>query len=344
MDYLNGSILTKDGFIEGYVCIENNKISEIESGKCPEIPIAEGIILPLMVNAHTHCADSDVKIAPGMSIEELVAPPNGLKHQYLKNATDSELKESMKTYAKTSYANGIETFIDFREGGEKGCRLLREAVPDATILGRPVSPEYDSNEIDLILKTADGIGISSISDMNVNYIENIADQVRKAKKIFAIHVSERIREDIDTVLSMDPTFVVHMVEATDSDLLKCAEAEVPVVVCTTSNMYFKKIPPINRMIECGIDVAIGTDNAMLCRPDLRSEASVFSNVLVSQGGNPNYVWKAMINNGRKLLYHQSKIHLKVGMDANLSVMPCSNTYDLNNMLSDNRKIFRYEKP
>lgn len=137
-------------------------------------------------------------------------------------------------------------------------------IPGAVILGRPVSKELDTAEVEGILDVADGIGISSISDMDHRYIEAVADIVRERRKVFAIHVSERVREDIDFVLSLDPAFVVHMCEATDSDLAKCAEAEVPIVVCPTSNRYFGKAPPIARAQAAGADLALGTDNGMLC--------------------------------------------------------------------------------
>jgi len=341
MDILSGSVLTEDGIIDGFVCIENGVVTAVEEGIPPEPPLASGLITLPMVNSHTHCADAGLKVSSGMTIEELIAPPEGLKHIYLRGLEESSLENNIIAYARTSEMNGIGTFIDFREGGERGCRTLRKAAPGSTILGRPLSEEYDPYEISKILDVADGIGISGISDMDHRYIENVADQTRERRKIFAIHASERVREDIDLILSLDPAFVVHMVEATDSDLLKCAESEVPVVVCARSNLYFGKVPPVKRMLDCGVDVAIGTDNAMLCDPDMRSEASAFRDVLLSQGGSANDVVDPLFRNGRKILYPHNKIHTSVGMTADLTVLPCSGGSRIEDVLGNSGPIFRY---
>ncbi|MDR0509361.1 MAG: amidohydrolase family protein [Candidatus Methanoplasma sp.] len=342
MDVLSGSVLTDDGIIDGYVCIENGIVTAVEEGSPPKPHLAHGLIIPPMVNSHTHCADAGLKIPKGKTIEELVAPPNGLKHVYLRGLDESSLEDNIKAYARTSRMNGIGAFIDFREGGEKGCRILRKAAPEATILGRPVSEEYDEREISAILDVADGIGISGISDMDHGYIEKAADMARERRKIFAIHASERVREDIDFILSLDPAFVVHMTEATDPDLLKCAESEVPVVVCARSNQYFGKVPPVKRMLDCGVDVAIGTDNAMLCGPDMRSEASAFGDALLAQGGSVDDIIGPLLKNGRKILYPHNRICISAGMTADLAVLPCSGGFSMKDILRNKDLVYRYE--
>jgi cytosine/adenosine deaminase-related metal-dependent hydrolase len=159
--------------------------------------------------------------------------------------------------------------------------------------------------------------------------------------MLGIHVSERVREDIDSVLSLDPAFVVHMVEATDRDLLKCAEAEVPVVVCAGSNAYFGKVPPIKRMMDAGVDIAIGTDNAMLRAPDVRTEASVFFNALMAQGGDPNDVWRPMLEAGRNMLYPAKDIHVRKGAEADLSVFPHAGRMSVRSVLESTGGTSRF---
>jgi cytosine/adenosine deaminase-related metal-dependent hydrolase len=341
MDVLGSSVLTADGVVCGYVCIEDRVVTSVEEGRPPKRPLAEGLVVPPMVNSHTHCADAGLKIPPGLTLEGLVAPPDGLKHVYLRGLDEPTLRNNIKRYAETSYGNGIGTFIDFREGGERGCSILRETVPSSIILGRPLSDEYDEREVSRILDTADGIGISGTSDMDHRYIEKVADMVRERGKLFAIHASERKRDDIDLILSFDPAFIVHMVEATDSDLLKCAETDTPVVVCARSNLFFGKTPPVKRMLDCGVDVAIGTDNAMFGEPDMRLEASAFRDVLLSQGGSVDDVFGPMFVNGRKILYPGNKIHVSAGMSAVLTVLPCSEEFRMEDILLNRGPIFRY---
>lgn len=249
-----------------------------------QVPFSDGrhIVLPPLVNAHTHCADAGAKPTPGMTLEELVAPPDGLKHRYLRSTPRDRLVEDMAVYSKQSETFGIRSFVDFREGGAEGCRMLREASPNAFVMGRPVSPEFDPSELDEILSVSDGIALPSVSDMDSGYVESCADAAHKAGKPFAIHVSERVREDIEFVLSLEPAFVVHMVQATDSDLRRCADEGVPVAVCPRSNRFFGLTPPLGRMLDSGVNIAFGTDNAMLCSPDLRQEALLASEILMCQ--------------------------------------------------------------
>lgn len=251
------------------------------------------VVLPFLVNAHTHCADAGAKAEPGMTLEQLVAPPDGLKHRYLRETPRDTIIGDIRRYSEESASNGISAFADFREGGADGCRMLSEASESAFILGRPVSPSFDSAELDEILSVADGIALSAVSDMDRGYIEKCADAAHKAGKPFAIHLSERIREDAEFVLSLGPAFVVHMVNATDSDIRLFADAGIPIAVCPRSNAFFGLVPPVDRMLDLGATVALGTDNAMLCTPDLRPEARLASEILSSRGHDPLSVFNIL---------------------------------------------------
>lgn len=292
---------------EGYVISVDGALVDLGYGDPPEDADFEADIVIDALNAHTHCADYGLDIPAGLSLEELVAPPNGLKHRYLSSATDSDLMENIKRFSHDSRSSGAASFIDFRERGLEGCIMLRDVCPESIILGRPTSDAYDPDEVARILDVADGIGISSISDMPFGYIEDVADQVRESRKIFAIHVSERVREDISNVLSLDPAFVVHMCEATDDDLLECAEAEVPIVVCPTSNRYFGKKAPVADMVGCGVDVAVGTDNGMLCHPDIIRESQHLASLAYSQGDHDFDAWRPLTVLTSKILNHSHDI-------------------------------------
>ena len=244
------------------------------------------IILPPLIDAHTHCADAGVKPPEGMSLEELVAPPNGLKHRYLRETPRNILVSDMRDFSGHAVASGIRAFVDFREGGIEGCRMLREASDSAFVMGRPVSASFDSAEVDEILRISDGLALPSVSDMDRGYVENCAEAAHRAGKPFALHVSERIREDMEFVVSLEPAFVVHMVAASDSDMRMCADLGIPTVVCPRSNRYFGMVTPLGRMLDSGLTLAFGTDNAMLCPPDLRGEAALASDILMCQNRDP----------------------------------------------------------
>ena len=321
MEYYSGRIWSEDPFI-GYIGVEDGILKEMGSGEPPEPPVHIGEISAAVIDGHTHIGDAGLVLDRKYTLEELVAPPNGLKHRYLRSTSRDEVMVSMRDYAD-ALCGPVTHFIDFREGGVEGVRMLRDVSDKAVILGRPISPEFDPNEVDGILDVADGLGISSISDMSLRYIEALADAAHRKGKIFAIHASERIREDIDSVLSLEPDFIVHMCESTDMDMRKCADADVPVVVCATSNMYFGKVPPIARFVKSGVTLSIGTDNAMLCPPDIFKETSAFSMIAREQGCPSDVPYRALFTGGCKCLITRSRI----GMNIGAPVVPCVFDHD-----------------
>ena len=321
MEYYSGRIWSEDPFI-GYIGVEDGILKEMGSGEPPEPPVHIGEISAAVIDGHTHIGDAGLVLDRKYTLEELVAPPNGLKHRYLRSTSRDEVMVNMRDYAD-ALCGPVTHFIDFREGGVEGVRMLRDVSDKAVILGRPISPEFDPNEVDGILDVADGLGISSISDMSLRYIEALADAAHRKGKIFAIHASERIREDIDSVLSLEPDFIVHMCESTDMDMRKCADADVPVVVCATSNMYFGKVPPIARFVESGVALSIGTDNAMLCPPDIFKETSAFSMIAREQGCPSDVPYRALFTGGCKCLITRSRI----GMNIGAPVVPCVFDHD-----------------
>ena len=320
----SGRIWNGQAFEDGYLTVESGIIRELAFGEKLKGADFEGCMLPGFVDTHTHVADCGLVLDRKYELEELVAPPNGLKHRYLRDTDDSVIKRNIRDYEFRLNAFGVSRYIDFREGGVKGAKMLRDVSDRAVILGRPVSKEYDANEIDDILSVADGIGISSITDMDHGYIEAIADHVHRKNKMLALHVSERIREDIDFVISLEPRFIVHMVQATDSDLSKCADNDIPISVCPTSNMYFGTVPPLGRMLDAGIDISLGTDNGMLLPSgDYLSEIRVAADILASQGKDRKSAFASALACGHKVLYNEPLILGKTGRRADFIAFPCS---------------------
>jgi len=284
MQYVKGDILTQDGFKKGYLGFEKNRIIDLRSGSPPEKPLAEGLIVPTFVNAHTHVGDSFLRkknIKLPRNVEELVAPPNGLKHRLLGKASEKEIIDGMKTSIDEMIGTGTSYFCDFREDGINGVYQLRNALKNrkigSIILSRPQQMSYDKNEMELLLKNSLGIGLSSISDWEYSEIEKIAKHAKREKKIFALHASEAVREDIDLILDLKPDFLVHMVSATESDLTHVKDEDIPVVICPRSNAFFNLKMNLKLMKKTRIDLMLGTDNTMLNTPNVLEELRYLKN-------------------------------------------------------------------
>lgn len=259
---LSGTILLGREFepVEGRVVIENGTINAIEEGSTD----STDIILPAFVNAHTHIGDSIAKEAGGgLTLDELVAPPDGLKHRLLRDASDEDLVTAMRRSLRYMQSSGTGAFVEFREGGVAGVRVLSRAMEDldidSVVLGR------ESIEA---MEASDGFGASGARD---NEFGRERDATREAGKLFAIHAGERDADDIAPAFALDPDVLVHMVYARSEHLARLAETETPVVVCPRSNLVTGVgMPPVRDLLD-HTSVALGTDNVMLNSPSMFRE-------------------------------------------------------------------------
>src|SRR3990172_1227499 len=176
------------------------------------------------------------------------------------------------------------------EGGLPGVRQLYRAFLGrpvrGLVLGRPAEHRYDPAEVAGLLRASDGIAVSSISDWPYPELEKVALDTRRANRLFALHASERVREDIDLVLALHPRFLVHMVQADPGDLERVADAHVPVVVCPRSNLFFGLIADIPALHSAGVETFLGTDNAMVSNPSVLREMETAYKVARLKGGVP----------------------------------------------------------
>ncbi len=302
---------------------EDGVIVEARAGRARDA-LAHGLIIPGLWNAHTHLGDAVVTQELRGTLEDIVAPPHGLKHRVLAKATDEAVIAAMRRAMATMLRTGTTGCTDFREGGLRGLRQLYAAIHvlplDGIALGRPVGLAYDPSETAALLRASDGIAVSAYVDWPAADLEKLAAHARRERKAFAIHCSERVREDIDKVLDLKPTFLVHMVQATDADLERVSDAEVPVVVCPRSNAFFGLMPDIPRMLSAGIELQLGTDNAMINTPSLLREIELAYHIARRRGEVPAREIFEMALRGRRLRNPGSSLGLRVGESADLVVL------------------------
>jgi cytosine/adenosine deaminase-related metal-dependent hydrolase len=233
------------GLLPARVSVEQGVIREIE--ELSSAPPAW--ILPALFNAHTHIGDTVGMDLPWQgSLEELVTPPDGLKHRILRDTPRPALVAGMRASIGVMVRSGTLGFADFREGGRDGVLALREAAEGLAC--RPVALGRDGGE-----EIAEGLGIPSVRDSL----------------------------DIDGALACDPDLLIHCTHATDHQLREIADRGIPVAVCPRSNWTLGVAssaahPPVRRMLDLGIPVLLGTDNAMFVQPDLWGEMAFLHTV------------------------------------------------------------------
>jgi len=306
MKSYSGPVFLKEGFVQGRIDIEEGNVIEFEEGGDKG---EESLIIPSLVNAHTHSGDAFVEKAPEGTIEEVVGP-GGFKHKALEESTDEIIIQGIRRFFTELKNNGVTKSIEFREGGIKGIRLLNKAVKrlendiKITIFGRPAKRTYNEQEINKLTSIADGIGLSSYRDWDKIQFHNIAEAARRSNTPLALHCSEDVKEPLDRILDFDIHHLIHMLEADEDDLFACSSEDIPIVICPRSNMQFGKIPNIPLMIKNDVKLSLGTDNAMLVSPNMFREMEVAYRVGKIKGGvKAKDILKMSTWNPRESLYH-----------------------------------------
>lgn len=279
------------------IVVDEGKIVEIgkESREGKIIDVDGAIVCPSFINGHMHIGDSIIKDEGyGLSLSEMVKPPNGVKHKALANADDEEIVSAMKSAMLEMVESGTTHFIDYREGGIKGVKLLKEASKDIPItpiiLGRDDSfygddPDLKKVKIAIrkLLKIADGIAPSGFGEITDEVAGLIVEECSKANKISSIHVGESESNQYESLdkfgsseikRGVDCGFgqLVHLTNSKNDDLDLVSKSHSNVVVCPRANATLNVgVCRLNEMLSLGIKPLIGTDNMMLNSPNMFRE-------------------------------------------------------------------------
>lgn len=277
------------------IVIDDGKIIEMAKDVCEGkiIDATDSIVCPTFLNGHTHIGDSIIKDEGyGLSLGEMVKPPNGVKHKALANAEDGEIIDAMKKSMWDMFESGTTHFIDYREGGIKGVELLRKASKNLpvtpVILGRDDSfygqnPDLRKVKIAIrkLLKLADGIALSGFGEISDEVASLITSECRKAGKISSIHVAESMHLQDDSLRDFNKTEIQRGVDADFDQLVHCTNPRnndleliknSNVVVCPRANATLNVgVAHLNEMFSKGIKPLLGSDNLMLNSPNLFRE-------------------------------------------------------------------------
>lgn len=326
-----GRLYTPEGFQEATVSFGGGRVEEVRPGVGGE-GATQGLILPAFVNAHTHVGDAVVEEEPVGTLEEIVAPPDGLKFRRLREATEEALQGAMRRALWEMARTGTAALCDFREGGVAGAQALQRtlgATPlEGTVLARPGGLVYEAEEVERLLQEADGVAVSGVAEWDAGALEELARHVHRRGRTFALHASEARREDLDAILDLRPDFLVHMTAASPQDWERCAQEGLPVVVCPRSQLLFGRVPDLPGMAKAGLRLALGTDNVMVARPSMLREMETAYRVARLRGRIPPADVLRMAYEGANLLIRPPPIRIREGAPSRFLVLDVPLTGDV----------------
>ena len=290
---VEGAIVDVDGARPAYVRFRKGRVVEVgtpgtDSGRGRERRI-HGIVSPRPVNSHTHLGDAAAAREPPLADVADIVGPRGLKFRLLSSLSAEDKELAMRSALQQMVREGVGAVVDFREEGVPGVEQLRNAARDlpieVRILGRPVERPVAPGELSQLLRSADGIGVSSAREENAPTRTLLADRAHRAGKWFALHASEEVREKPEAYLSPRPDLLVHLTKASPDDLEAVAKARIPVAVCLRSNALFGRSPDLSAFARAGVRLLIGSDNAMLNAPSVFRETE-FAYLATRRAGHP----------------------------------------------------------
>ena len=326
-----GLVLAGDDFQvldPGFLVIDDDgRIAAMGEGLPPDhagpvLDARRAIVAPAFINAHTHISDGIVKEGGfGRPYWEVVMPPDGLRHRAFRETPAATVRATMDDTLDYMVSCGTAAFVDFREGGLAGVRLLKDAAAGrgirAIAMGRfarfPPQPlealernegrltDADVAEIEEILAVADGFSVVSANDLTDEALRQLRPVVHGRRRLLTLHVTESPpyrdislkrtgRGDVERVLAhVHPDFVVHLTAATPAELDRLAAAGMPAVVCPRiQGVMGNGFPRFDLMLERGMLVALGTDNVMLAAPDPLREVEYSSRAIRGLRGDPGF--------------------------------------------------------
>ncbi len=264
-------------------------------------------VIPAFIDSHCHLGDTGAKeLGIGLTLEEAVVYPNGLKHKYLASITEEELTETIRCGMIEMLRHGIAVAADYREGGVNGVKALvnagRELPIHVLALGRPACPadaedrEFE-REIWEILEISDGFGMGRLEAVSGERMKLIRRLARD--KLFSIHISEGREDDIrskklygksevERALEFEADFMVHLTHTDGKDIRLLKEHGVNIVCCPRTNLIIGDgFPELDMFTDAGISWGIGTDNMMFTNPDMFREMDTASRVVRGMTEKPD---------------------------------------------------------
>ena len=260
--------------------IEEITFKDLEDGEIISNEKGFSILVPGFINSHVHIGDAFAKeMGYNMDLAEVVAPPFGLKHKLYRQTAEEVKIKGIQNAASEMISNGTTFFVDFREEGVEGVKILKTALSQSPIKYLTLGRYMDESEIESIFDLADGVGLSSYDKVTPQNKRFVGASKERTKKLMACHVAEKNRDNniLNRILEDNLVeVIIHGTKFIRPDLEKLKENKKSLILCPRCNGYFGVgFPPIPDILKLGIPISLGTDNLMINNSNLFEEIRYF---------------------------------------------------------------------
>lgn len=339
--------------------VEGDRITALGLGApCNTLEAGALVVMPGMLNAHTHMGDSCLPDgATGMSLEQGFFRPDGYKYRQLAKQTRPDHLAQITAHLRYMARTGTVAHVDFREQGPYGSTLLREASQAtgvrSVILGQFANLPFNVAqlarnadaldvsalaELEEILSVADGFSESTMNDLTDQAWRQIHTATEVHAKLRAIHVLENAsyrdtsmavagRGDLIRALDLyAPHLLIHATVANADEIALLSKNHSNVALNPRANANLGlPAPPIAALLESGANLLLGTDNGLLNSPNLFAELDYTYKLAKSQYGNaidptPARILQMATSNARALLGGDCYGTIDLGLPADLVVL------------------------
>ncbi|MGG6298018.1 amidohydrolase family protein [Leptolyngbya sp. AN02str] len=339
--------------------VQDGVIQDMVLGdRCMTLETGALVVMPGMVNGHTHMGDSCLPDgATGMTLEQGFFRPQGYKYRELAKQTETEHLGHIAAHLQYMARTGTIAHFDFREQGAYGSQLLRTAAQQtgvrSVVLGQfnelPfTAEELQQNRVGLregaiaqlqdILSVADGFSESTMNDLTDAAWKQICDLTTQQGKLRAIHCLENDgyrtvslevtgKGDLERAIALyHPDLVIHATVANPTEIAMLSQHRTNVVLNPRANANLGlPLPPIAQLLQSQANLLLGTDNGLLNSPNLFAEMDFTYKVAKSQFGDavhpdPVDILKMTTSNLRHVPIPDLHGYLEPGLPADLVVL------------------------
>src|SRR5581483_3959049 len=356
---------TRDATRDSWIKKNRKKLTEIDcSGK---------VVLPGLVDAHTHPAftaprlvDFEKRIT-GATYEQIAEAGGGIRSSIdgVRKATRKGIADQVfsglqrmveqgttTVEAKSGYGLSLDAELKSLEGIREAAQRWPGAVVPTLLGAHVVPPEFKANPAEYVRVVCEEMIPTAAKRRLAQFVDVFTDRgavsAEDTEKIFSAarehglavraHVCQLTETRLGPLLRFDPASFDHVDHVHEDDIAKLAQSNTVATLVPGANYFLglEKFPPARKLIDWGAAVALATDYNPGSSPT-PSMPFVLSLACTHMKMSPaEAIAAATINGACSLRVQDRKGSIEPGKDADLAVFDVADYRELAYWVATNR--------